>query len=70
MEQERASSRPRALRDILVVGSPVLVLGAVGNLVGLDTLAGGAIINLGYVLMIIVGGFILRRQCLPDYTHD
>lgn len=62
MEQENTISRPRALRDILVVGAPVVVLGVVGNVVGLGTLAGGAIINLGYVLMIVLGGLILRRQ--------
>jgi hypothetical protein len=62
LEQESTFSRPRALRDILIVGSPVVVLGAVGNVVGLSTLAGGAIVNLGYVLMIIFGGIILKRQ--------
>ncbi len=61
-DQVRTFSRPRALRDILVVGSPVVVLGAAGNLVGLGTLAGGAIVNLGYVLMIIFGGLVLQRQ--------
>ena len=60
--QEGPFSRPRAVRDILIVGSPVIVLGAVGNVVGLGTLAGGAIVNLGYVLMIILGGFVLKRQ--------
>ena len=62
LEQESTFSRPRALRDILIVASPVVVLGAVGNVVGLSTLAGGAIVNLGYVLMIIFGGLILKRQ--------
>jgi hypothetical protein len=38
------------------------VLGAIGNVIGLDTLAGGAFINLGYVLAIILGGLILRLQ--------
>jgi CAAX protease family protein len=61
-EQQRAFSRPRLLRDILVVGSPVVVLGAVGNVIGLSTLTGGAMINLGYVLMIIIGGLVLKRQ--------
>lgn len=55
-------SRPRALRDILIVGSPVVVLGAAGNAIGLGTLVGGAIVNLGYVLMILVGAFVLGRQ--------
>jgi membrane protease YdiL (CAAX protease family) len=62
LEQESTFSRPRALRDILIVGSPIVVLGAVGNVVGLSTLAGGAIVNLGYVLMIIFGGLILKGQ--------
>jgi membrane protease YdiL (CAAX protease family) len=62
VEQEGPVSSPRAFRDILIVGSPILVLGAVGNVVGSDSMAGGAIINLGYVLMIILGGYILGRQ--------
>ena len=62
LELEGSSARPRALRDILIVGSPVMILGAVGNLIGLSSLAGGAIINLGYVLMIVLGCFILARQ--------
>lgn len=60
--QETQSSGPRALRDILIVGFPIIALGVVGNAVGLGTIAGGAIVNLGYVLMIIVGAVILRRQ--------
>lgn len=62
LQQGGTFSRPRVLRDILIVGSPVIVLGVVGNVVGLSTLAGGAIVNLGYVLMIILGGLILNRQ--------
>ena len=61
-ESERRFARPKALRDILIVGCPIVVLGVVGNVVGLSTLSGGAIINLGYVLMIILGGLILNRQ--------
>ena len=60
--RESTSSHPRVLRDVLIVGSPLVVLGAAGNMVGLGTLAGAAIINLGYILMIIVGGLVLRRQ--------
>ncbi len=55
-------SVPKALRDIALVAMPILLLGAVGNVVGLSTLTGGAIINLGYVLAIIAGAFILKRQ--------
>ena len=62
LEQESARSRPQAIRDILIVGSPIIVMGIVGNVVGLSTLAGGAIINLGYVLMILFGAVILKHQ--------
>ncbi|MCJ7661685.1 MAG: CPBP family intramembrane metalloprotease [Anaerolineales bacterium] len=61
-ELENTFSHPRVLRDILIVASPIVVLGIVGNAIGLSTLAGGAIINLGYVLAIIFGGIILKRQ--------
>ena len=60
--QENPFSRPRVLRDILLVGSPILLLAAAGSLVGLETLAGGAIVNLGYVLAMILGGFLLKIQ--------
>ena len=55
-------ARPQAIRDILIVGCPVVLLGLVGNVVGLGTLGGIAIINLGYVLMIILGGLLLKCQ--------
>lgn len=61
-ELENTFSHPLVLRDILIVASPIVVLGIVGNAIGLSTLAGGAIINLGYVLAIIFGGIILKRQ--------
>ena len=61
-DQLSTLSRPHALRDIVAAGAPIVVLGVAGNLIGLGTLPGGAVINLGYVLMIIVGGLILQRQ--------
>jgi len=60
--QDHPLSRPRVLRDILIVGSPILLLGAAGSIAGLDTLSGGAIVNLGYVLAMLIGGFLLKRQ--------
>lgn len=60
--QENPFSRPHVLRDILIVGSPILLLGAAGNIVGIGTLPGGAIVNLGYVLAIIIGGLLLQLQ--------
>ena len=50
------------LRDIFLVALPIISLGAAGNIIGLSTLTGGAIINLGDVLAIIIGALILRQQ--------
>jgi len=58
----RDMSHPMVLRDIVLVALPIISLGAVGNIIGLSTMSGGAIINLGYVLAIIIGALILRRQ--------
>lgn len=60
--QSDTLSHPHALRDILIVAVPIVVLGAVGSVIGLSTLVGGAIINLGYVLAIIFGALLLKRQ--------
>ena len=59
---DRIFSQPRVLQDIVVVALPIVLLGVIGNYIGLSTLWGGAIINLGYVLAILLGGFILQRQ--------
>lgn len=58
----RGLSQPNVLRDIVLVAIPIILLAAIGNIIGLSTLTGGAIINLGYVLAIIVGALVLRRQ--------
>jgi hypothetical protein len=55
-------SQPHVVRDIFIVAAPIVILGAVGNLIGLSTLIGGAIINLGYVLAIALGALVLKRQ--------
>ena len=55
-------SQPKALRDILLVGSPIVVMGMIGNVIGGSTLLGGAVINLGYVLMILIGIKLLGQQ--------
>lgn len=57
-----AISRPDPLRDVLLVGAPIVVLGTLGTIVGLGTLVGGAVVNLGYVLAVASGAFVLRRQ--------
>lgn len=55
-------THPRAMRDILIVGSPVIVMGIIGNVVGGSALVGGALINLGYLAMILVGAKLLQNQ--------
>jgi membrane protease YdiL (CAAX protease family) len=52
----------RVMTDILLVAAPIMLLAAAGTIIGLDTLAGGALINLGYVFAIFIGGFLLKRQ--------
>lgn len=55
-------AEPRAARDVVLVGTPIVVMGALGNLLGLGTIEGGAVVNLGYVLAIATGAILLRRQ--------
>ena len=55
-------SQPNALRDVLLVGAPIAVFGALGNMLGLETLAGGAMVNFGYLLAIVLGAYVLGRQ--------
>ena len=62
LERKNAFFQPNALRDVSIVALPIVVLGAIGNVIGIGTLAGGATINVGYILAIILGGFILRYQ--------
>jgi membrane protease YdiL (CAAX protease family) len=61
-EQTDAFATPRAFRDILLVGAPILAFGVWGTAVGVGTLEGGALVNLGYVGMMLVGAALLRRQ--------
>ncbi len=62
LNKESAFSKPHVLRDILIVFAPIIFLGIVGNMIGLSTLVGGAVINFGYLLAIIFGGLILKQQ--------
>ena len=58
----KGMAQPKAWRDIILVALPIVLLGAIGNVIGLSTVAGGATVNLGYVLAIVVGALILGRQ--------
>lgn len=60
--KENPLSRPRVIRDILLVDAPILLLAAAGSTIGLETLSGGALVNLGYMLAIIVGAALLQLQ--------
>ena len=55
-------AHPHLLRDILIVASPIIILGGVGIMLGLHTLAGGISANVGYLLAILFGGLLLGRQ--------
>ena len=61
-QQESEHRRSRVIFEILLVAAPILLLAAAGNVIGLSTIAGSALINLGYVLAIITGGIVLKRE--------
>ncbi|UCF65839.1 MAG: CPBP family intramembrane metalloprotease [bacterium] len=62
LDSHDALALPHLLQDIFIVASPIIILGMVGIFLGLHTLAGGASANLGYLLVILSGGLLLRRQ--------
>jgi membrane protease YdiL (CAAX protease family) len=48
--------------EILVAFLPILVLGILGTTLGTDTLLGGTIVTLGYVLSILVATLLFKLQ--------
>jgi membrane protease YdiL (CAAX protease family) len=56
----RDKKRLRALLEILIAFLPILILGIIGTTIGTDTLLGGAIVTLGYVLSLGVATFVLK----------
>ncbi len=50
------------LLDILMVFSPILVFGVIGTQLGLEITGGILLVNLGYVISILVGGWVLRKR--------
>ncbi len=56
------SNKLRPLLEILVAFLPILVLGITGTVLGTDTLLGGAIVTLGYVLSIMVATVLLKLR--------
>lgn len=51
-----------ALLDILVAALPIIVLGLIGTTLGTDTLLGGMLVNLAYVLSIAIAWGILQLR--------
>jgi len=50
----------RPVLEILVAFLPIMVLGILGTMLGTDTLLGGIIVTLGYVLSILVATIVLK----------
>jgi hypothetical protein len=48
--------------EILIVFLPILVLGIIGTRLGTDTLLGGILVTLGYVLSILVASVVLKLK--------
>jgi membrane protease YdiL (CAAX protease family) len=54
--------RIRPLLEILVAFLPILVLGIIGTRLGTDTLLGGMLVTLGYILSILVASLVLKLR--------
>jgi hypothetical protein len=55
------AGRFRGLLDIAVVFLPIVLFGLLGNWIGLETITGGFIVNIGYVVSIVVAGLVLKQ---------
>jgi len=55
-------NRLRSLLEILVAFLPILVLGIICTRLGTDTLLGGTIVTLGYILSIMVATVLLKLR--------
>lgn len=55
-------NRLRPLLEILVAFLPILVLGIIGTKLGTDSLLGGMLVTLGYVLSILVASVLLKLR--------
>lgn len=56
------TNRLRPLLEILAAFLPILVLGIIGTRMGTDTLLGGTIVTLGYILSIMVATVLLKLR--------
>lgn len=48
--------------DLLLAFAPIVLFGVLGNVVGLASIVGGALVNLGYLLSVLVAGWLLQRR--------
>jgi uncharacterized protein len=56
------TNRLRPIVDILVTAAPLVLAGYIGTIIGTDTLLGGMLVTLGYMLSILIGGYVLRSR--------
>ena len=61
--------RLRPLLEILVAFLPILVLGITGTVLGTDTLLGGTIVTVGYILSILIATVFLKIRG-SDWRRD
>ena len=57
-----STQKVRSLLEILVAFLPILIIGFIGTSLGTDTLLGGMLVTLGYVLSIGVATIVLKLQ--------
>ena len=52
----------RVILDLILVVTPILVFALIGTRLGLETAGGITLINLGYILSILIGSWVLKRR--------
>lgn len=52
----------KSLLEIIIAFLPIIVLGIIGTLIGLDNLPGGALVTLGYAGSILIASISLRKR--------
>lgn len=60
-ETEMRSNRLHVVGQLLLVFVPLALFAVAGNWLGLETLAGGLAVNLGFILSVLVASVVLRR---------
>ncbi len=59
---QMSAKRFQGLLDILIVFAPIIGIVILGNVIRTDTMAGGMVVNLGFVVSVIIGAVVLKMR--------